>query len=499
MLFRTEKAALKPNRIISNTYDAIFLGTAALSFGSVLMFAGSLDKVSKALLSTTGVASLACSTVIAKATEKVRKVDQVFENVQWESMKHRLKEEEENYELAAQIDGANRKVDLILEKSAPWGWQHWARRGQVVEVMPPVQDLTNEVVQQPTVQPEMRVVQTNEVTFEREMPDLAKQLADDMKNSLIVGVPGSGKGLLVSNALQHVQNRGDTTVFYIDPKNDKKETGYFTGRVNNLFRLPGGIIKAKPVEVYYWLSQCMEAYENFDCGNGRKLLVLDEMTALMMKLANVPAKVTGTVKGDAWLTEEVVTRAAAGDSAGGTMWGIAQNGHNTGVGMDGGAKSQLTPIALISIKQLPASQALLKADFVPSDHKLSSNEIKYICEQSPIGRAIFHGGLNEWYPMPVLPNPSGYDRDNRKSIEQPRIENEPTAVKTVVVEEIPQDIDPPSINNIHDQMIAWMQSLEALPNAKQVKDKWESLTGQEMSIKTLKAMLIALGLEKPKA
>jgi uncharacterized spore protein YtfJ len=114
--------------------------------------------------------------------------------------------------------------------------------------------------------------------------------------------------------------------------------------------LPGGIIKAKPIEVYKWLSQCMEAYENFDCGNGRKLLVLDEMTALMMKLANVPAKVTGTVKGDAWLTEEVVTRAAAGDSAGGTMWGSAQNGHNTGVGMDGGAKSQLTPIALISIK-----------------------------------------------------------------------------------------------------------------------------------------------------
>jgi hypothetical protein len=496
MLFQTERAALKPTSIIANAYDAIFLSTAVVTIGSSLMFSGTLDKISKALLTSTGVASLSCYTINCKATERVRKVNKAFEDAQMDSMKYTLAEEEEVYQLKAQIQGATRKVEVILNESEPWEWQHWARQGEVVEVFPPAQELTGEQVEQPTIQ-QHRTVNTQEVVFEQEMPDLAKQLADDMKNSLIVGVPGSGKGLLVSNALQHVQNRGDTTVFYIDPKNDKRETGYFTGRVNHLFRLPGGIIKAKPIEVYHWLLQCMEAYENFDCGNGRKLLVLDEMTALMMKLANVPAKVTGTVKGDAWLTEEVVTRAAAGDSAGGTMWGIAQNGHNTGVGMDGGAKSQLTPIALISIKQLPASQALLKADFVPSDHKLSSNEIKYICEQSPIGRAIFHGGLNNWYPMPVLPNPSGYDRDNRKAIEQPARDSESTGVKTTVVEEIPADHNIPGINSIHDQMVAWMQSLETMPNPKQVKDKWESLTGQEMSIKALKGMLIALGLEKP--
>jgi hypothetical protein len=495
MLFQTEKAALKPNKIITTVYDAMFLSSAVLGFGSALLFAGSLDKVSKALLSSTGLAGMACYTINCKASEKVRKVDAALNTVQWESMKYSLKEEEEIYKLNAEIQGATRKVDLIINKADPWAWAHWAKEAKVVENMPPLQDLTNERVEQP-VPVEHRTIETQEISFEQEMPDLAKQLADDMKNTLIVGVPGSGKGLLASNALQHVQDRGDTTVFYVDPKNDSKETGYFTGRVNHLFRLPGGIIKAQAVDVYLWLNQCFQAYENFNPGNGRKLLVLDELTSLIRKLANVPAKVTGTVKGSDWLEEQIITYAAAGDSAGATLWGIAQNGHNTGVGMDGGAKSQLTPIALISIKQLPASQALLKADFVPQDHKLSSNEIKRICEQSPIGRAIFHGGLNEWYPMPVLPNPSGYDRDNRRVVEQPTTTPAPT-VQTTVVENIPTDSNHPSINGVHDQMVAWMQSLETFPNAKEVKDKWESLTGQEMSIKALKAMLIALGLEKP--
>lgn len=490
MLFQTEKAALKPNRLITNTYDALFLTSAVVGFGSALLFAGSLDKVSKALLTTTGLAGMISYTINCKASEKVRKVSQAIEAVQWDCMKYSLKEEEEINELEARINGSARKVDTIIAKSNPWEWDFWSNEARVVPNMPPVQPLTGEPIEQPTVK--ARTVETQEVVFEQEMPDLAKQLADDMKNTLIVGVPGSGKGLLVSNALQHVQNRGDTTVFYIDPKNDPKETGYFTGRVNYLFRLEKGIIKTDPTDVYFWLKKCMEVYENFDCGNGRKLLVLDEITSLIRKLANVPAKVTGTVKGDAWLEEEIVVRAAAGDSAGGTMWGLAQNGHNTGVGMDGGAKSQLTPIALISIKQLPASQALLKADFVPGDHKLSSNEIKHICEQSPIGRAIFHGGLNEWFPMPVLPNPSGYDRDNRRTIEQPESSNE--GCQTVMVQNVAEP--KVNLNKIEEEMMEWVRSLDEQPSPRQIKDKWESLTGQQLTVAQLKLVIKGLGFDK---
>ncbi len=59
---------------------------------------------------------------------------------------------------------------------------------------------------------------------------------------------------------------------------------------------------------------------------------------------------------------------------------------------------------------------------IPSDKKPSTAQIQSLCQKSPVGRAIFYGGLNEWFPMPKLPNYSGFDRDNRRFInEQPTL------------------------------------------------------------------------------
>ena len=183
--------------------------------------------------------------------------------------------------------------------------------------------------------------------------------------------------------------------------------------------MEGGIRKASGLEVFKWLEASLEFYDDFvdnKSRDGRSLLVIDELTSLMKKLSGVTAKQTGSLKGNLWLEEKINVYVASGDAAGVTFWGIAQNGHNSSLGMDGGAKSQLTPIAIISDKQLSASQALLAAQFVPNDKSLSSEEIKEICSRSPIGRAIFHGGYNEWFPMPELPNYSGYNRDERQAI-----------------------------------------------------------------------------------
>jgi hypothetical protein len=344
--------------------------------------------------------------------------------------------------------------------------------------MPPLQDLTAESVEQ-SIAP-ITSANTDFVTFEQEVPDLVRTLADDMKNTLIVGVPGSGKGLFVSNALGHVQSRGDTTIFYVDPKNDPKETGYFKGRVNYCYRLPKGVVRSSADEVFAWLEQCLADYEAFDAKGQRKLLVIDELTACMKKLNSIGKKAVD------WLEEKISTYAASGDSEGITIWGIGQNAHNTGTGMDGGTKSQLTPIAIISVKQLPASQSLQKADFIPSDKKLNSDDIKGICQGSEIGRAIFHGGLNQWFPMPVLPNPSGYDRDNRKQIE---VESQDKAVQTVVLD---KPVKP--LSQIEEEMIEWMQSLDELPSPEQVKAQWEQLSGKALTSSQLKAILKGLGL-----
>jgi hypothetical protein len=241
-------------------------------------------------------------------------------------------------------------------------------------------------------------------------PDLAGKLADDLKNTLIVGVPGAGKGVFVSNALQIVkQTRNNVTVFYLDPKNDPKESGYFaTGRVDKLYQL--NILESTPREVFDWLQKSFADYEAFDTnGVGYKLLVVDDLVSLTASLKQVEG-------GLSYLATKLSHYSSAGPSRGFVIWCISQNAHLKGLGLDGGTMSIFTPIFLISALNIPASTALLRVGMVPSDKKLSSNDIQAICQKSTIGRAIYHGGLNTWYPMPILTNYSGYDRDNLRFV-----------------------------------------------------------------------------------
>jgi hypothetical protein len=286
--------------------------------------------------------------------------------------------------------------------------------------------------------------------------------------------------------LGFVQARGDTTVFYLDPKNDEKETGYFEGRVNRLYRLDDGIVDSSPEQTKEWLEKCLSDYESFKvtADKPRKLIVVDELTALMEALEELGSK---DLK---WFKRKINTYVASGDSRGITFWGIAQNGHNTGVGMDGGEKSQLTPIALISVKQLSASQGLQRADFIPSDKKLSSDEIKEICSQSEIGRAIFHGGLNQWFPMPTLPNPSGYDRDSRTFVkEQPtNTESDRSNTPNRSLEK-PEEQDIQLSDQWYQDLQFWAISLVREPTPQELAQKFLELTGYELVSEGLQELL----------
>ncbi|NDJ21004.1 hypothetical protein GS682_04955 [Nostoc sp. B(2019)] len=254
--------------------------------------------------------------------------------------------------------------------------------------------------------------QTNFVDFRREVLDLAKSLAEDLKNTLIIGVPGVGKDFFVSNALEWVRKlHPNCTIFFIDPKNDPKETGYFQGRVDQLFRL--NICEATPAEVYGWVQRCLETYDKFDAGTGLKLLIFNEIAATNKTLSNVKGALN-------WLTSKMVGYSSSGDSRGIKIWGMSQNAHNSGIGFDGGSKSIFIPIVIVSESQISASEQVLRAQIIPNDKRLKSDEIKALCQKSPVKRAIFHGGLNEWFPMPQMTNYSGYDRDNRTFLNAPK-------------------------------------------------------------------------------
>jgi hypothetical protein len=271
--------------------------------------------------------------------------------------------------------------------------------------------LTTDNKQLPINNYQLPITKTNIVTFDKPV-DLVKKMAEDLKNSLVIGVPGVGKDFFVSNALDWVKKiHPNCTVFFIDPKDDPKETGYFNGRVDYLFRL--NICECSPAFVYNWVQKCLKSYDEFDAGNGIKLLVFNELAATNGTLTNVKGALN-------WLVSKMVGYSSSGDSRGIKIWGVSSNGHNSGTGFDGGSRSIFTPYVIISDTQLPASENILRAQIIPGDRKISSDKMMELCQQSPVGRAIFHGGLNQWFPMPELHNFSGYNRDKRSPVDPPK-------------------------------------------------------------------------------
>ena len=263
--------------------------------------------------------------------------------------------------------------------------------------------------------PDLKRKETELVEFKTETPNLPSLLAQSLKLTLIVGVPGSGKGIFVSNALEAVRkHHHNTTIFYIDPKNDAKETAYFSGRVDKLFRKD--LMTTTPEEAAEWVTNCLTEYDRFDCGNGRKLLVFDELNLTLKTLKGVK-----TDKGEQspleWLKMKLTGYSSSGDSRGIVLWGISQNAHVSGLGMDGGDRTMFIPIFIVDARNISASEGILKAQMIPSDKRLNSVEIQQLCSKSEIGRAIYFGGNNEWYPMPKLENYSGFDRDSRKFLD----------------------------------------------------------------------------------
>jgi hypothetical protein len=246
-------------------------------------------------------------------------------------------------------------------------------------------------------------IETQSVNFDKPAPNLIESITKRLVNTLIVGVPGVGKGIFVSNALEAL--KGKATVFYIDPKDDPKETAYFDGRVHKLYRK--NIAECDPEETYEWVKSCLAAYDAFDAGTGIKLLVFDELAAAYSMLQNVKGAVM-------WLKSKMIAYASSGSSRGIIIWGISQNAHVSGIGFDGGARSIFTPIILISGDNIAASEQILAAQIIPSDKRINSTQIALLCGKSPVNRAVFHGQINDWVAMPELPNLSGFNRDKRE-------------------------------------------------------------------------------------
>lgn len=234
----------------------------------------------------------------------------------------------------------------------------------------------------------------------------AQDLGENPQSALIVGVPGSGKGMLVSNAVRVLKSKyPDLSIFVIDPKADPKERGYWEG-ISDIYKAFSLMKCSDPDEGAEWLLGCMAQFTAIE---GPKLCIFDELMSASteLSLANKELKALSRLK------KFVVGLIGQGDSQGAWLWAMTQSPLVSDMGMSGGVRANLRAIGLVSPKNMAAVEALTSTKLIPPPPG-GLNELRQLMDASPVNRAVFDGKLARWLPMPKLENYSGFDRDNRK-------------------------------------------------------------------------------------
>lgn len=233
--------------------------------------------------------------------------------------------------------------------------------------------------------------------------DIVREMTDRISNYFVVGIGGSGKGMLLANALREVKRKHpDKKIFLVNGKVDPKEAGYFDGIVD--VEKPLHCESAKPQTVAAWFESAMEDYDNFAVENNGALLVIDEGTIIGARLKT--AKCTT-------LTDKLIGITSCGGSSGKNVWFVAQTPFVGANGSDTSGISQLTPIVLVNQTNLSVVDSWKRASIFK---KFDTEEIAELVEQSECNRAVYFGKNAQWYAMNKLTNYSAFNRDKGEYI-----------------------------------------------------------------------------------
>ena len=233
----------------------------------------------------------------------------------------------------------------------------------------------------------------------------AIDLGQNPQSALIAGVPGSGKGILVSNAVRVLRQKAPALkVMMIDPKGDPKEKGYWAP-VTDVYRSMNLMDCDDPDDGASWLLACMDQFRKLAAP---KLLIFDEMLAASVEISLAHKD----FKAPQRLKKFVSGIIAQGDSQGVWVWAMSQSVQVADLGFGGGVRGNLRVIGIISPKNTTAIEALTSTRLIPPPTG-GMDELREIMKASPVDRAFYDGKLSRWLPMPKLENHSGFDRDNR--------------------------------------------------------------------------------------
>ena len=237
--------------------------------------------------------------------------------------------------------------------------------------------------------------------------DTMQQIAQRLLSMTVIGVPGAGKGMFVSNLLRLVRHHHPQLhLFVMEGKGDAKEAGYWQGVADDIRSIQG--LDESPVNLVAWINGCLGDFKAIE---GPKLLIFDEVTYLY--------KVWQTTDKESFedYIQYKIGLSSMGDSLDNYIWEIGQVSNAKDLGVTAGIRSLFKPIAIVSNHDRRAANALLGTKFVPLPED-GKKAVMQMCDRSPCGRAVYDYVNDCWQPMPQLENLSGFDRDTRSFANQ---------------------------------------------------------------------------------
>lgn len=241
--------------------------------------------------------------------------------------------------------------------------------------------------------------------------DFLEATTNAIGNRFVFGLPGCGKGMVMANWLRSIKSKHDVQIVYIDPKADPKEQGYFNGVVD--YYHAGRISRMDGKEAIEFIKQGLREYDKLcdSSTHAYTLLVLDEGTAIGKLFSS---------ERDNYLDRKLTEYVSCGDSGGSNVWFVSQSPFMDDLGLKSGAATQLLKLIIARDKDLESIRSWGNAVLMRG---IDIDAAKSAISKSPVDRALYWGGAGSgWYPMPELPNYSGFDRDSR-SFTQPQPED----------------------------------------------------------------------------
>ena len=229
-----------------------------------------------------------------------------------------------------------------------------------------------------------------------------EHIAQRLVSMSVIGVPGAGKGMFVSNLLRLVRRyHPQLHIFVMEGKGDEKEAGYWQGVADDIRSIQG--LDESPVNIVAWINGCLN---DFKASASPKLLIFDEVTYLY--------KVWQTTDKESFeaYIQYKIGLSSMGDSLQNYIWEIGQVSNAKDLGVTAGIRSLFKPIAIVSNHDRRAANALLGTKFVPLPEE-GKKAVMQMCDLSSCGRAVYDYMNDSWQAMPTLTNLSGFDRDTR--------------------------------------------------------------------------------------